>query len=66
MNPDGLPGVLAFRGTKWAGEAKAVVTRNSGKGEPVSSKKITITDQANTWPKGVVVAADLLETWELK
>ena len=63
-NPDLKPGAVAFRRTKWSGEAGTVLSHV--KDANPSPKKISILDKDNTWPKGVLVAADIPSAWELK
>ena len=63
-NPDKQPGTVAFRRTKWTGEAKTVLSHVKD-GNP-SPKKIKILDKDNDWPKGVSVAEDIPATWELR
>ena len=63
-SPDKKPGTVAFRRTKWKGEAKTVLTHVKD-GNP-SPKKIMILDKDNTWPRDVAVAVDLPATWEMK
>ncbi len=64
-NPDLRPGEIALHGTKWKSEAKTVVTHAIGRKDALSPKRITIVDNASTWPEGVNVATDLPDGWKL-
>ena len=63
-SPDKNPGEIVISNVKWESEAKALVV-HAKDGNP-SPKKLTIAGKDNTLPEDVVVAADPLDTWELK
>ncbi|MBQ1429808.1 MAG: hypothetical protein IIZ06_09100 [Kiritimatiellae bacterium] len=63
-NPDRMPGTIAFRRTKWTGEARTVLS--CVKDANPSPKRISVLDKDNAWPAGVSVASELPANWEVK
>ncbi len=65
-NPDLRPGSILLHGMKVTAGISPIVSHAAAPKGEVSPKKISIIDQDNCWPEGVVVATELPSAWTLK